>query len=724
MISALLVSILYAVITVGGLSLAVLIRQRARDKRPPPWLTIYLLAAALWAGLLLARSLGWLPVPLTRLVWYGVPAQAILFLWLSGLFLQQSPRRNNPWQTAGFLALILTAVFDLNPFHLLPQSLTLAARSLTRDGLILFTAFLGWTAVTAQTLWLTHLAYRQTTRQPLHRNRVIYWFAILSCLILSDLLFFLQQETFAAIIRLPGLFIAGYALLTYQLLDVRRGARRAISYGVAAALVILLYTAGILSVAHFSPAVLVENGLAVGAVLAVLGAILFQPLFAGSRRLVGRLTGDAIYDTPQLLREYSLSISNIVELSRLEAVMMGHISEAMAIQHGTFFLVDRQAEADGREAYAFRSVQSFGPERFVLGKFMADSPISRYFYEENKPLLQYDVDLLPKFQATDPDEREWLAAQGIEVYVPIVAHDNWIGLLGLGPKSSGHSYDKGDLILLSALADQTAVALENARLFEDLQRANADLQQAYAALARVNSQLQEVDRLKSAFIGVVTHELRTPFAGLGFSLQLLERYGAADWPESQRQEFDNLKTGVETAKRMVDNLVTFAAFLSKQGQLRLEPIEIPHLIAESLLAIRPLADNKDIQLTVVGAATSPVTADAERLGEALHHLLHNAVKFTGQGGQVWLRYGEMDGRLQVEVEDNGVGVPADRLETLWESFEQMADPLQRGAEGLGLGLALVKYVVTAHGGRVWADSREGEGSVFGFEIPLTQPAFA
>jgi signal transduction histidine kinase len=234
--------------------------------------------------------------------------------------------------------------------------------------------------------------------------------------------------------------------------------------------------------------------------------------------------------------------------------------------------------------------------------------------------------------------------------------------------------------------------------------------------------LQELDKLKSAFIGVITHELRTPFANIMFSLELLERHGSQHLPPELEEQVTQLAAGVKTAKTMVDNLVTFATFLSKQGELHPARLDFRQVIQDSLSPLETLAQSKGVQMHTELAPELPLlNGDRERLSDAIYHLVHNALKFTGSGGSVWVRCQPLDHSVRFEVQDSGVGVPADRLPGLWEGFAQMADPLCRGVEGLGLGLALVKYVVNAHGGEVSAMSQEGVGSTFGFQIPLRAP---
>jgi signal transduction histidine kinase len=170
---------------------------------------------------------------------------------------------------------------------------------------------------------------------------------------------------------------------------------------------------------------------------------------------------------------------------------------------------------------------------------------------------------------------------------------------------------------------------------------------------------------------------------------------------------------------MIDNLVNFATFLSKRGEMRIVEVDVFTIMAMAVSLNESIATKKQIKLhTNVPANLPPVFGDPQRLTDALHHLIQNAVKFTQPGGQVWVRCQPTAEALRFEVQDTGVGVPADKLSTLWDGFAQMSDPLRRGMEGLGLGLTLVQYVAHAHNGKAFAQSKEGVGSLFGFQIPL------
>jgi signal transduction histidine kinase len=330
------------------------------------------------------------------------------------------------------------------------------------------------------------------------------------------------------------------------------------------------------------------------------------------------------------------------------------------------------------------------------------------------------MDLLPEFRQAQASEREWLSALDVDVYVPICTHTKWIGLFALGVKATGARYSKQDLGLLSTLADQSVVALENARLVTNLEKLNRDLAGAYTQLEDANRELKELDELKSSFIGVVTHEMRTPLANVGMSLQIFERFGLDRISSEQREQLNQIKHSLSQVSVMIDNLVMLANFLNSQVKLRSERLNLKDILRDVYIPLKKMADEKGLELKVdIFGELLPIQADRKLLANAIYQLTHNAIKFTPGGGKVWISCWATNDAVCFDVKDTGIGIPADKIKSMWNEFTQMADPLKRGAEGLGLGLALVKYIVAAHGGEAWAESQQGAGSVFGFQIPTS-----
>ena len=266
------------------------------------------------------------------------------------------------------------------------------------------------------------------------------------------------------------------------------------------------------------------------------------------------------------------------------------------------------------------------------------------------------------------------------------------------------------------LRQQTA----NDILEETVRERTAELTQSNAALIRVNRELQEANNLKSSFISVISHELRTPFTVIFLALEMIEREGLESLQPDQQQMFIQLQDNVQSAHRMIENLIKFAGLVREQESMHMEFLDIHSVIDKVFLGIRDEAEHKELALEVNLPDDLPIfNGHEERLGDAVKELVKNAVKFTPAGGKIALCCWVEQNVLHLSVQDTGPGIPPERLSGLWESFAQMADPLLRGREGLGLGLALVQYIVRAHKGEVWAESQLGVGSTFGFRIPVT-----
>jgi signal transduction histidine kinase len=406
--------------------------------------------------------------------------------------------------------------------------------------------------------------------------------------------------------------------------------------------------------------------------------------------------------------EVSQIITSTLDLRQVPRIIVEAARELTKTEAASILLLDKKTG----ELYFETATGVKGDEvkHFVVP---LTGSISGWVLTHNEPLIIRNVQDDPRTYRL-VDERVDFVTRSL-MAAPLNFHGETIGVIMVLNRQVEEDFTDQDLQTLMAMAAQAAIAIENARLFDDLVR-------AYTALDKANRQLQEMDKLKSAFIGVITHELRSPFANIAFSLQLLERHGLEHLSPEQREPLEQIVRGVKSARAMVDNLVTFAAFLSKKGELRLTQLNFGEMVQDAVAPLKALAEANGIALHITVPDNLPsVYGDRERLSDAVYHLIHNAIKFTQAGGKVWIRGSATADAIRFEVQDTGVGVPADKLPTLWEGFTQMADPLRRGVEGLGLGLALVKYVVSAHDGEVWAQSEEGVGSTFGFQVPLSGP---
>jgi len=362
-------------------------------------------------------------------------------------------------------------------------------------------------------------------------------------------------------------------------------------------------------------------------------------------------------------------------------------------------------------------------DEWQVGRISNTSIISRHFLQERSILSQYDLDFLPKFKSAS-SEKEWLSSFQSDLFVPILTKDSWIGLFVLGPKKSGDQFFGDDIDLLNTLSNQTVAALQNARLFSDLRRLNNDLRQTYQALEDANRKLRDLDEMKSAFISVVTHEMRTPLANMSLSLQVLEMSGAQNLMPDQMEQLRQISSGIKATRSMIDNLITLAALLNNQVDLYLESFDFQEILDEAAQPYLRRAEEKGVNLQIDKVGDVSMVGDRKLLVIVVSHLIDNAIKFTEREGSVWVSCWTTTDALWLDVRDTGQGIAADKLDKVWQSFTQLhADAVRRGVEGLGLGLSLVKLIILTHGGQVFVESEVGSGSVFGFRVPLKGPNY-
>jgi signal transduction histidine kinase len=233
------------------------------------------------------------------------------------------------------------------------------------------------------------------------------------------------------------------------------------------------------------------------------------------------------------------------------------------------------------------------------------------------------------------------------------------------------------------------------------------------ALEKAQRRLDELDRLKGAFLSAVTHELLTPFASIGLALQVMQRQSEG-LQTDQRNALDNLMTEIAGLHRLVSGVVKFAELVNKRREPQPGYISMGHVIPVALQPVAVLAQARQIDFRVFVPPDLPkVHADPELLGEAVFQMAHNAVKFNLPEGRAQVRTFVYKGWIVIEVTDTGVGLTSERLALLGQPFEQSADDLRRGREGLGVGWAFVRYVAKVHGGWTRVESPgPGRGSTF------------
>jgi PAS domain S-box-containing protein len=333
-------------------------------------------------------------------------------------------------------------------------------------------------------------------------------------------------------------------------------------------------------------------------------------------------------------------------------------------------------------------------------------------------------------QTESPSLPEWLKGENFVSYhgVPLIVKGRVLGVLEVYSRSL-RGRDPDWLDFLSTLAGQAAIAIDNAQLFEHLQRSRLELQCRVAErtdeLNRTNAELERANRAKDEFLANMSHELRTPLNSiLGMSESLLEqRRGSLN--ESQRTSLQIIESSGRRLLELINDILDLSKI--EAGMLDYYPqrIVVDDICRSSLSFVRSQALKKSIQLTYINESqVSHISADPRRLKQILINLLSNAVKFTPDGGQVTLHVRtELEQRLvQFSVVDTGIGIAPEDLRRLFTPFVKVDSHLNRQFEGTGLGLALVQKLTDLHGGSVHVESEVGAGSRFTINLSWGEEA--
>ena len=288
--------------------------------------------------------------------------------------------------------------------------------------------------------------------------------------------------------------------------------------------------------------------------------------------------------------------------------------------------------------------------------------------------------------------------------VPLVSEDEVIGVLGVTSKTPGE-FAPEIVRLLSTFATQSALAIQNARLFHEVEDKSRLLEAA--------------SRHKSEFLANMSHELRTPLnAILGFSEVLAERmFGEVN--EKQAEYLQDILSSGRHLLSLINDILDLSKVEAGRLELELGPFHLPTALDNALTLVRERATRHGIRLTqTVDERVGDIVADERKVKQILLNLLSNAVKFTPEGGRVGLTATAAEGVITIAVSDTGIGIAPEDQAAIFEEFRQVGREDARKQEGTGLGLTLAKKFVELHGGRIWVRSQVGEGSTFSFTLPI------
>ncbi|HPM22349.1 MAG TPA: ATP-binding protein [Phycisphaerae bacterium] len=274
------------------------------------------------------------------------------------------------------------------------------------------------------------------------------------------------------------------------------------------------------------------------------------------------------------------------------------------------------------------------------------------------------------------------------------------------------------------LSENLNTMLERLRVSqEELKKANRLLDEKLALMAEANVALYEANRVKSEFLANVSHELRTPLTSIIGFAELLREAPTGDADPRTLRYAENILISGRILLEIINDLLDLAKIEAGKTELRVEAVPVAHVCGMLVDHVRPLADRKKLQLELeVPEGLPALQTDAGKLRQILFNLMSNAIKFSPEGGRVWLRAARADEtHVRLEVADTGPGIAPEHHQVIFEKFRQIDQSATRAHHGTGLGLAIAKELTGMLGGEIGVESEPGHGATFWVVLPLSAP---
>jgi signal transduction histidine kinase len=530
--------------------------------------------------------------------------------------------------------------------------------------------------------------------------------------------------------------------------------RRVVLLGVVASAAVLAYLVA-RGPAHESVAIVLATLLPAGLVL--YGSAARRR--AGDLRSQQQLTEEAYRRSERANQDLQERIAELMTLNELAGAAgstldrdelldrsLEAVTRHLRFDRALILLADEEAGAltDGRSVGGSPEMTAAVDELRLPFDLEASQLVQ--LYRADGPLVFRDVD-------QDPDERNRTFARMMEVTsflgTPLVSKGRTVGVLAVDNRASGRDVRPGDGPLLYTVGSLIAAAIDNARLYAEVEAQKDVLERRVvertAALAAAIEEAQaaraaaeEASATKSAFLSSVSHELRTPLTSVvGFSRLIRRRLDEVIFPavpsgdprrdRAMRQVSDNLGIIVDESERLttlINDTLDLAKIEAGRMEWRREPVDVADVIARATAATASLLDGSGPTMVVaVEPGLPPVTGDRDRLIQVVINLVSNAVKFTPSGSITTTARLAADGEapaIVVSVADTGHGIAPEDHARVFEQFGQAGDTMPDGPRGTGLGLPICREIVERHGGRLWLESEVGRGSTFSFSLPVAQ----
>jgi signal transduction histidine kinase len=432
----------------------------------------------------------------------------------------------------------------------------------------------------------------------------------------------------------------------------------------------------------------------------------FQYLRKFIDKLTNRIFFQDTYEQPEVLNHLSQLTASTIDLNRILQQSKILFEQTLKSSYCSFILVDKE----GNITHMSDDIRGSQEELKHLTSLVprTHSPIIAELVNESGK--QYQL----------------LQSLSAELVFPLYTTEGVFGILVMGTKQNGKEYVQKDIQLLTISTSSLSVAIQNALRYEEIERFNETLQKeiesATRQLRETNLKLRKVDKQKDEFIGMASHQLRTPLTSIKGYVSLVLDGDAGRITATQRKLLEQAFTSSQRMVYLIADLLNVSRLKSGKFVIERVSTNLSKMITDELAQLRTAASSHDITLSFTPPESFPtLMLDETKTRQVVMNFLDNAIYYTPKGGHINVILRDLPKSIEFEVVDDGIGVPDDERHHLFTKFYRAKNAQRARPDGTGLGLFMAKKVIIAQGGALIFDSKEGVGSKFGFSFPKEMP---
>ncbi|MDD2696775.1 MAG: ATP-binding protein [Candidatus Pacebacteria bacterium] len=515
-------------------------------------------------------------------------------------------------------------------------------------------------------------------------------------------------------------FILSYAILKYRLMDIRYILGRGTVYGLSLITIVAFAFFLIFLTNQF----LVALPFNITAILVLIISVLFfQPIFRFFESFASKYFYYTFYSYQTVLTDMGRGLTRYLDLNKLSSLIVTTLMNTMKLDR-TVVLIREPGDGE----YRIQKNIGFKEENGI--SLVKDNFLTVWLEKNQKPLVYEELSLIIR-DTTNREEKEKMEKlkanmKKIEaaLCLPLLIEEKIIGMIVLGNKVSGDPYSEQDIDLLTNLSNQASIALQNAKLYSEVegfgQKMEREVEKRTAELKEAYEELQKLDKAKSEFVSIASHQLRTPLTAIkGYISMMIEKtYGKP--PAKMQKPLENIYASNERLIKLVNDLLNVSRIEAGRIELKLEKTSVEEVISSVVEELKNEADIKNIYLKFEKPKKPlpQILVDKDKIRQAIMNLIDNAIRYTAKGG-ITVNTKVLDSKLQIMVNDTGEGMTKEEMSNLFESFSRGTAGTRFWTEGAGLGLYVAKKFVDMQKGKIWAESEgKNKGSTFYLEIPI------